>query len=154
MDFWVLDLDGVPVVVDAWHQSDASADLVDQVAQARESITFVTGSRGQPFSRRQNPTPPEVDLLIAGGRAPTHPQPDADRWHRRRALGLGAYAIMQLEGGKRPSGFTGDPTMTAAPSRVVRIRLPARGAGGRTIEPAVTGSSRASTERELRSTQT
>ena len=43
MDFWVLDLDGVPVVVDAWHQSDASADLVDQVDQARESITFVTG---------------------------------------------------------------------------------------------------------------
>ena len=43
MDFWVLDLDGVPVVVDAWHQSDASADLLDQVAQARESIAFVTG---------------------------------------------------------------------------------------------------------------
>ena len=29
------------MVVDAWHQSDASADLVDQVDQARESITFV-----------------------------------------------------------------------------------------------------------------
>ena len=43
MDFLVLDLDGVPVVVDAWHQSDASADLLDQVAQARESIAFVTG---------------------------------------------------------------------------------------------------------------
>ena len=44
MDFWVLDLDGVPVVVDAWHQSDASAALVDQVDQARESITFVSGT--------------------------------------------------------------------------------------------------------------
>ena len=44
MDFWVLDLDGVPVVVDAWHQSDLSADLVDRIDQARDSITFVVDS--------------------------------------------------------------------------------------------------------------
>jgi hypothetical protein len=43
MDFWVLDLDSGPMVVDAWHQSDASADLVDQVDHARESVTFVGG---------------------------------------------------------------------------------------------------------------
>jgi hypothetical protein len=41
MDFWVLDLAGVPVVVDTWHQSDASADLVDRVSRAAESISFV-----------------------------------------------------------------------------------------------------------------
>jgi hypothetical protein len=41
IDFWVLDLDGVPVVVDTWHDEGASADLVDRIAQASESITFV-----------------------------------------------------------------------------------------------------------------
>jgi hypothetical protein len=43
MDFWVFDVDGKEVVVDSWHQADASAELVDKIAQARESITFVTG---------------------------------------------------------------------------------------------------------------
>ena len=42
MDFWVLDLDGVPVVVDAWHQSDASAEMVDRIAETRDSMTLVT----------------------------------------------------------------------------------------------------------------
>ena len=41
IDFWVLDLDGAAVVVDAWHQAGASVDLVDKVTRAPESITFV-----------------------------------------------------------------------------------------------------------------
>ena len=43
MDFWVLDVDGVPVVVDTWHQDGASTDLVDRIAQAGDSISFVAG---------------------------------------------------------------------------------------------------------------
>ena len=42
IDFWVVDLDGTPVVVDSWHQQGASADLIDRIAQARESIAFVS----------------------------------------------------------------------------------------------------------------
>jgi hypothetical protein len=42
IDFWVVDLDGVPVVVDMWHEGDASSQLVDQIARTRDSITFVT----------------------------------------------------------------------------------------------------------------
>ena len=42
IDFWVIDLDGVPVVVDMWHQEGASERLVDRIAAARDSITFVT----------------------------------------------------------------------------------------------------------------
>ena len=42
IDFWVVDLDGTPVVVDLWHQIDASSDVVDLATQARDSITFVT----------------------------------------------------------------------------------------------------------------
>jgi hypothetical protein len=42
IDFWVVDLDGVPVVVDAWHHDDASSGLVNRIAQARDSITFST----------------------------------------------------------------------------------------------------------------
>jgi hypothetical protein len=43
IDFWVVDLDGVPVVVDMWHQDDASSQLVDRIARTRDSISFVTG---------------------------------------------------------------------------------------------------------------
>lgn len=43
MDFWVLDVDGVPVVVDTWHQDGASTDLVARIAQAGDSISFVAG---------------------------------------------------------------------------------------------------------------
>ncbi len=42
IDFWVVDLDGTTVVVDLWHQIDASSDVVDLATQARDSITFVT----------------------------------------------------------------------------------------------------------------
>ena len=41
IDFWVLDLGGAPVVVDMWHQSGSSVQLMDRVAQARDSISFV-----------------------------------------------------------------------------------------------------------------
>ena len=41
IDFWVVDLDGAPVVVDMWHQADASGELVDE-SPARDSITFAT----------------------------------------------------------------------------------------------------------------
>jgi hypothetical protein len=43
IDFWVVDLDGAPVAVETWHQDDASSGLVNQIAQARDSITFATG---------------------------------------------------------------------------------------------------------------
>ena len=33
IDFWVVDLDGVPVVVDTWHEDDASSELVDRIAR-------------------------------------------------------------------------------------------------------------------------
>ena len=42
MDFWVMELEGKPTVVDTWHQQGASADLVGRIAQARDSISFVT----------------------------------------------------------------------------------------------------------------
>ena len=41
IDFWVVDLGGAPVVVDMWHQAGSSAQLVDRVARARDSISFV-----------------------------------------------------------------------------------------------------------------
>ncbi len=43
MDFWVMELEGRPLVVDTWHQQGASADIVRRIAQTRDSITFVTG---------------------------------------------------------------------------------------------------------------
>ena len=42
MDFWVVDLDGTPVVVEMWHDEDASSELLDKIARTRDSITFVT----------------------------------------------------------------------------------------------------------------
>ena len=42
IDFWVLDLDGIPVVVDSWHQAGTSSETRARIAQARDSITFVT----------------------------------------------------------------------------------------------------------------
>jgi hypothetical protein len=41
IEFWVVDLDGTPVVVDLWHDVDAPQELVDQAGNARESITFL-----------------------------------------------------------------------------------------------------------------
>jgi hypothetical protein len=41
IDFWVLDVDGATVVVDAWHQVGSSVKLVDKITRAAESITFV-----------------------------------------------------------------------------------------------------------------
>lgn len=43
IDFWVLDVEGEPVVIDQWHNVDAPSRLVDQAREARESITFVEG---------------------------------------------------------------------------------------------------------------
>lgn len=43
IDFWVVDLDGTAVVVDLWHQVDASTELVSRATQVLDSITFVTG---------------------------------------------------------------------------------------------------------------
>ena len=42
IDFWVLDVDGVPVVVDAWHQAVAPTQMVDEISLTRSSITFAT----------------------------------------------------------------------------------------------------------------
>lgn len=42
IDFWVLEVDGVVVVVDEWHEVDASPGVVGQARAARRSITFVT----------------------------------------------------------------------------------------------------------------
>jgi hypothetical protein len=41
IDFWVLDLDGTPVIVDQWRDVSAPAGIVDQARRARESVTFV-----------------------------------------------------------------------------------------------------------------
>jgi hypothetical protein len=42
VDFWVVDVDGTPVVVDMFHASDAPWELVEQASRARESIRFVS----------------------------------------------------------------------------------------------------------------
>lgn len=41
IDFWVLDVAGAAVVVDQWHNADASDDLVETATRARESIELV-----------------------------------------------------------------------------------------------------------------
>lgn len=41
VDFWVVDVDGTPVVVDRFHLEDAPDELVAQSTRAVESITFV-----------------------------------------------------------------------------------------------------------------
>lgn len=41
IDFWVLDVAGAAVVVDQWHNVDASDDLVETATRARESIELV-----------------------------------------------------------------------------------------------------------------
>ena len=41
IDFWVMDVDGVAVVVDRFHLEDAPHDLVAQSTRAVESITFI-----------------------------------------------------------------------------------------------------------------
>jgi hypothetical protein len=43
IDFRVVEVAGVPVVVEMWHDDDASSELVDRIARTRDSITFVTG---------------------------------------------------------------------------------------------------------------
>jgi hypothetical protein len=43
IDFWVVDLDGTAVVVDIWHQADASTELVDGATEVLDSIDFVGG---------------------------------------------------------------------------------------------------------------
>jgi hypothetical protein len=44
IDFWVLDYEGTAIIVDSWHWTGASSDLVDRIADVRDSITVVTGS--------------------------------------------------------------------------------------------------------------
>jgi len=43
IDFWVMDVDGTPVIVDMFRTEDAPSKLVDQAKAARQSVTFVTG---------------------------------------------------------------------------------------------------------------
>jgi hypothetical protein len=43
IDFWIVDLDGTPVVVDLWRNIDSPQTLVDRATRARESISFVPG---------------------------------------------------------------------------------------------------------------
>jgi hypothetical protein len=42
IDFWVLNLGGIPVVVETWHEDNAPSQMVDQIARTQTSITFVT----------------------------------------------------------------------------------------------------------------
>jgi hypothetical protein len=42
VDFWVMELEGRPLVVDTWYQAGTSAETIDRIAQVRDSITFVT----------------------------------------------------------------------------------------------------------------
>jgi hypothetical protein len=41
MDFWVMDPNGTPVVVDSWYPQGSSSDLVERVDETRKSIFFV-----------------------------------------------------------------------------------------------------------------
>lgn len=41
IDFWVVDLDGMAVVVDQWRDIDAPEGIVDRATRTRESVTFV-----------------------------------------------------------------------------------------------------------------
>ena len=41
IDFWVLD-QGVPVVVETWHEINSPSWLVDDLAHTKDSITFET----------------------------------------------------------------------------------------------------------------
>lgn len=41
IDFWVVDLDGTPVVVDQWRNVDAPEGIVDRATRTRESVTLV-----------------------------------------------------------------------------------------------------------------
>ena len=43
IDFWVVEVAGVPVVVDIWHDADAPRQLVGRIARTRDSIIFDTG---------------------------------------------------------------------------------------------------------------
>jgi hypothetical protein len=43
IDFWVFDVAGAVVVVDQWHDVDASDALVAQAVRARKSIELVVG---------------------------------------------------------------------------------------------------------------
>ena len=70
-----------------------------------------------------NPTPPEVDRLIAGGPEPTRTRNPTHIGAAALVLalgGLGVHAIMQ-DGGDdtAPPASAAEPTVTAAPSRVV-----------------------------------
>jgi len=42
VDFWVVEVQGVPVVIDTWHDEAASSGLVDEVDKTGESTAFVT----------------------------------------------------------------------------------------------------------------
>ena len=42
IDFWVLD-QGVPVVVETWHEINSPSGLVDDIAQTKDSVTLETG---------------------------------------------------------------------------------------------------------------
>jgi hypothetical protein len=41
IDFWVMDLNGTPVVVDGWYPDGSSGELVERVDETRKSITLV-----------------------------------------------------------------------------------------------------------------
>ncbi len=43
IDFWVVDEGGVPVVVETWHEINSPSQLVDEIAQTKESVTLETG---------------------------------------------------------------------------------------------------------------
>jgi hypothetical protein len=42
IDFWVVDVDGTPVVLDTWSQLGAPEELVDTATETSESASFVT----------------------------------------------------------------------------------------------------------------
>ena len=42
IDFWVLD-QGVPVVVETWHEINSPSGLVDDIAHTKDSVTLETG---------------------------------------------------------------------------------------------------------------
>ncbi|KRF35335.1 hypothetical protein ASG94_14645 [Nocardioides sp. Soil805] len=40
IDFWVMGVDGTPVIVDQWRNADAPAEIVYEATRARESVTI------------------------------------------------------------------------------------------------------------------
>ena len=161
MDFWVMELEGKPLVVDTWYQQGASADhrapdradprldhLRDRrVAPGRFDPHHISrrlrlsGCSGAPSHTQeevmQNATRPDVDKLISGGQARKRRRNLT--WAVGAAIAVvliagGVYAATQLDGSDAGSTATATtPSGTSAPSGVADP--PTLSEDGGTLEP-------------------